>query len=158
MQPPINVQRKFSDTFQVTITKPDGTKDVIGPMSSYAGDATAWFNYVPDQVGTYTLKFDFFGIYYPAGRYLAGQIINATTGGQVLGSAYYKPSSTAEQTLVVQQDMVASWPPAALPADYWTRPVSPQQGMVANTRKLSTYWLWTSNLHRRKSYMGPTLS
>ena len=38
-------------------------------------------------------------------------------------SAYYKPSSSPVRTLVVQQDMVASWPLSALPTDYWTRPV-----------------------------------
>jgi hypothetical protein len=36
------------------------------------------------------------------------------------------PSSTAEQELVVQSEQVLSWPPAALPTDYWTRPVSPE--------------------------------
>lgn len=126
IQPPINVQRMFTNTFQVTVTKPDGTKDVIPGISSYAGDATAWFNYVPQQAGTYKIRFDFIGIYYPAGRYLAGQIINATSGGLVLGSAYYSPSATQEQTLIVQQDPVMSWPASPLPADYWTRPVSPE--------------------------------
>ena len=52
IQPPLNVARQFSGTFQVTFTKPDGTKDVIGPISSYLGDATAWFEYIPHQVGT----------------------------------------------------------------------------------------------------------
>ena len=121
--PPINVARSLENAFQVTITKPDGTTEVIGPLSSYQGDATAWFNYVPDQVGNYTLKFDFLGMYYPAGRYLAGVIV-ANSSGTNLNSAYYKPSSTAAQLLIVQQDMVASWPPAPLPTDYWTRPVS----------------------------------
>ena len=123
MQPPINVARNLEKAFQVTITKPDGTKEVVGPLSSYQGDATAWFNYVPDQVGNYTLKFDFLGMYYPAGRYVAGVIV-ANTSGTNLNSAYYKPSATREQVLIVQQDMVASWPPAPLPTDYWTRPVS----------------------------------
>jgi hypothetical protein len=43
MQPPISVARQFTQAFTVTITKPDGTKDVIGPMDSYLGDGTAWF-------------------------------------------------------------------------------------------------------------------
>jgi hypothetical protein len=124
MQPPINVQRQFINCFQVTITKPDGTKDVVGPLGSYAGDATQWFPYIPDQVGNYTLKFEFLGMYYPEGRYFAGSIVTNTSGTQ-LNSAYYQPSSTKEQLLVVQQDMVASWPPSPLPTDYWTRPVSP---------------------------------
>ena len=39
-------------------------------------------------------------------------------------SCYYEPSSTGEQTLTVQEDIVYSWPPAELPTDYWTRPVT----------------------------------
>ena len=123
MQPPINIARNLENAFQVTVTKPDGTKEVIGPLSSYQGDATAWFTYVPDQVGNYTLKLDFLGMYYPAGRYVAGVIV-ANTSGTNLNSAYYKPSATKEQVLIVQQDMVPAWPAAPLPTDYWTRPVS----------------------------------
>jgi hypothetical protein len=125
MHPPINVQRQFIDAFEVTITEPDGHKQVV-ELESYAGDATAWFEYVPKQAGNYTLKFNFLGMYYPDGRYLEGKIINATSGGQVLGSAYYKPSETQEQPLTVQEQWVQSWPASPLPADYWTRPVSPE--------------------------------
>jgi len=121
--PPINVQRDLRDAFQITITKPDGSKEVIGPISSYQGDATAWFNYVPTEAGNYTLKLDFLGVYYPAGRYLAGVIVTNSSGTN-LNSAYYKPSATKEQSLTVQEDMVASWPASSLPTDYWTRPVS----------------------------------
>lgn len=122
--PPINVARNLENAYQVTITKPDSTKEVIGPMSSYQGDATAWFNYMPDQVGNYTLKFDFLGMYYPAGRYLNGVIVSNSSGTQ-LNSAYYSPSATKEQVLVVQEDFVPHWPASTLPTDYWTRPVSP---------------------------------
>jgi hypothetical protein len=125
-QPPINVARDFEKTHQVTITKPDGTKEIIGPVSSYAGDGTAWFTYVPEQVGTYKFKYDFLGMYYPAAYYYQGKVVaNGTSGSTYLGSAYYKPASTSEVSVSVQQDMVASWPPAPLPTDYWTRPVSP---------------------------------
>jgi PQQ-like domain len=122
-EPPINVARNLVGTHMVTITKPDGTTETVGPLNSYAGDSTAWFEYKVDQVGTYKIKFDFLGEYYPVGRYLNGYIVT-NTSGTPLDSAYYKPSSTSEQTLTVQQDMVASWPPAPLPTDYWTRPIS----------------------------------
>ena len=109
----------------MTFTKPDGTTDTIGPMDSYQGDTTAWFEYVVDQVGTWKIKFDFLGGYFPAGNYTvvgyyAGQVLNA------LLSIYYKPSSNGPYEFVVQQDMVGSWPPSPLPTDYWTRPVSPE--------------------------------
>ena len=124
LHPPINVQRQFTKAFQVTLTKPDGTKDVIGPMDSFCGDSTGWFEYVADQIGTWKIKFVFLGMYFPAGRYLSGFIVT-NTSGTVIDSAYYKPSSTAEIQLSVQEELVASWPPAPLPTDYWTRPVLP---------------------------------
>ena len=120
--PPIHVNRQFIQAYQITITKPDGTKDVYGPLDSYQGDATAWFNYVPDQVGTWKFKFDFLGMYFPAGRYYNGKIVTNTTLGTVLGSAYYKPASTKEVELTVQSEQVYSYPPSAWPTDYWTRP------------------------------------
>ena len=133
MQPPIHVERQLQDAMQVTFTKPDGTKDVIGPITSFQGDATAWFSYVPDTVGNWTVRYDFLGIYFPAGNYLNGKVV-ANSSGSALGSAYYSPSHTAEQPLVVQQDAVMSWPPAPLPTDYWTRPVSSgTQRVVVNT-------------------------
>lgn len=124
VQPPLHVDRAHTGC-TVTITKPDGTKDVIGPVNSYTADTTYWFEYIADQVGTWKLKFSFAGDYYPAGRYLEGHLV--TTGGTNFpNSSYYSPSETAEYELIVQQDMVLSWPPSPLPTDYWTRPISPE--------------------------------
>jgi len=125
-QPPINVARDFENTHLVTITKPNGDTEKIGPLSSYAGDGSAWSTYVPDQVGTYKFKYDFLGMYYPAAYYRQGTVVpNGTSGATYLGSAYYKPASTQVVEVTVLQDFVASYPPAALPTDYWERPVSP---------------------------------
>ena len=118
--PAIHPSRYFKD-FKVTITKADGTQDVI-IMNSFKADGTAWFEYVADQIGNWTLKFDFQGAYFPRGNY-------TSTGGAFGGtlnavqSAYYKPSSSPLRTLVVQADPVLPWPTSALPTDYWTRPV-----------------------------------
>jgi hypothetical protein len=118
---PISPMR-FHQGYTVTFTKPDGTKDVVGPMESYAADATAWFEYVVDQVGTWKVQFTFPGEYYPAGQWYNGWLVT-NSSGYALGSAYYQPDSTDEQELVVQTDQVFSWPPSPLPTDYWTRPV-----------------------------------
>jgi hypothetical protein len=122
LQPPSHVSRYFKEAFKVTLTKPDGTTDVVGPLSSYFGDSTAWFEYVPDQVGNWTLKFDFLGAYFPAGNYTSSAAFAGGLNAQV--SCYYKPSSDGPRDLVVQDALVMSWPPAPLPTDYWTRPVS----------------------------------
>jgi hypothetical protein len=112
MQPPTHVSRQLKG-FEVTFTKPDGTKDVIGPIDSYKGDGTAWFEYKPDQAGTWTVKLDWPGGYYPPGNYTvdAGTFVGAQTVS-FDKSTYYKPASTGEQQLIVQDSMVMSWPPA----------------------------------------------
>ena len=68
IQPPLHVVRGYKDEYLVTFTKPDGTKDTK-TLTSYLGDATAWFEYTVDQVGTWKIKFDFLGGYFPAGNY-----------------------------------------------------------------------------------------
>ena len=112
--------------FTITITKPGGAETTF-TMDSYPDDGTAWFEWIADEVGDWTLKFDFLGTYFPAGFYDAGEmrdqaIPRVTT--EYTESVYYKPASTGEQTLTVQEGMVYSWPSADLPTDYWTRPVA----------------------------------
>lgn len=122
LNPALHVSRYFKD-YTITITKPNGNTEVV-KKDSYRADTTAWFTYVPDQVGTYTLKFDFPGGYFPAGNYTI--FPGAFVGANIVNfnsSIYYQPSSTQEQYLTVQQEMISSWPVAALPTDYWTRPV-----------------------------------
>lgn len=132
--PSINNMQIFNN-YTVYIQKPDGTTETVGPLNSYQGDTTAWFEYVVDQVGAYKLKFVFTGDYFAKGIWYQGSIVSATnytgsigssgtTGLASFGNVYYKPASTGWQTLTVQTEMVASWPPAPLPTDYWTRPVS----------------------------------
>jgi len=118
--------------YKVSILKPDGTTEVVGPFNSYLADSTAWLTFVPDQVGTYRFKFESPGTYIAAGQYwdLAG----SETGGfsstskyfNLGASVYYTPSSTDWQNLTVQQDLVAAWPSSPAPTDYWLRPVSPE--------------------------------
>ncbi len=120
--PAPHTQRALRD-MKVTITKPDASQEVL-TMDSYPADGTAWFEYVVDQIGEWKFKFNFPGMYFPAGRYLDGNIITASTGGTVYTSAYYKPSSTQETIITVQNEMISSLPGAQLPTDYWTRPIS----------------------------------
>ena len=130
MQPPLNVVRYYKAAFTVTFTKPDGTIYTVGPMDSFKGDTSAWFEYTPEVVGNWTIKFDFSGGYFPAGNYsntaTGSGGVTSTTYTSFAKSVYYKPSSDGPYNFVVQQDPAGSWPPASLPTDYWTRPVSPE--------------------------------
>ncbi len=120
LHPPTSVNRNFSQAYVVTFMKPDGTTQVMPALDSYAGDASAYFEYQPDQVGEWQAKFEFLGTYFPA-AYVSGGMF-ASSG--YFESAYYKPSSTQWINFTVQEDQVMSFPPAGTPTDYWTRPVS----------------------------------
>jgi hypothetical protein len=117
--------------YTVTFTKPDGTKDVIGPINSYVADGTAWFEYFPDQTGSWTVQFTYPGDYYPAGRYVNGVLNNSAAPGSSFmdqrdyPETWYKPAQTPVQNLTVQGEPVMSWH-SPLPTDYWTRPISPE--------------------------------
>jgi hypothetical protein len=108
--------------FKLTITDPDGDTDVY-TLDTEPATAATWLEYVPDKTGEWKIKLEFLGTYFPAGRYYNGYIVDNRSGTEY-GSAYYNPSSAAEETLTVQTDMVYSWPPAAFPTDYWERPGS----------------------------------
>jgi len=126
---PATIAARNLTGYQVTITKPDGSEQVVGPMTSYSGDATAWFTFVPTETGEYKFVFEFPGGYFPPGIYGNKYDQGAgygVTEFYITNSSYYKPSTSKEVTLIVQEDLVASWPASSLPTDYWTRPISPE--------------------------------
>ena len=129
LTPATHVSRYFSD-YTITIETPSGEQTVI-TMDSYRADATAWFEYIANEVGTWRLKFDFPGGYFPAGNYTTfkGAVYSQTTDSvsSFSKSVYYEPSTTGWQELEVQEDIVYSWPEDGLPTDYWTRPVTPEK-------------------------------
>jgi hypothetical protein len=123
LEPPIHVSRWHSN-FTVIITDPEENEKVVS-LPSYRGDATGWFPWIVDKVGTWTIEFVFRGSYFPAGNYTAprgGSVISGVIV-EFLESCYYKPVTTGKQELTVREEQVISWPPADLPTDYWTRPI-----------------------------------
>ncbi|MGD6808744.1 MAG: hypothetical protein ACQCN3_03510 [Candidatus Bathyarchaeia archaeon] len=123
---------RYHPEYIVRITPPNGSVITI-EKPSFVADGTQWFEFVPDVNGTWKLQFEFTGTYFPAGRYFRGNIVDPnftdpTATGMSAPSnyqaVYYKPDTTLEQTLIVQDDMVSSWPAIPLPTDYWTRPVA----------------------------------
>jgi hypothetical protein len=123
LEPPLHVVRYHSN-YTVIITDPQGNENVI-TMNSYRGDSTAWFPYIVDKVGTWTIQFIFPGSYFPPGNYTAyrGGATQAGVYVEFDESCYYKPTSTDKQKLEVTDEIVYSWPPSDLPTDYWTRPI-----------------------------------
>ena len=124
LQPPIHVARYYNKAFQVTFTKPDGTQDVIGPLNSYYGDATNYFEYSVDQVGNWTVKFNFLGAYFPPGNYTSSAAFTINQTLVATQGIYYKPSSDGPYSFTVTQEPAGRWPTVPYPTDYWTRPAS----------------------------------
>ena len=166
LQPPTHVSRYFKG-YVVKLTKPDGTTNSIGPMDSYLGDTTAWFEYVVDQIGTWKIQFDFPGGFFPAGNYTVAA--GSYAGGQTLNaplSIYYKPDSDGPYDLIVKQEPALSWPGSPLPTDYWTRPVSvenrewwpilgnyPGTGIVAGVGRMVASATWPA-ASRGRPWLG----
>jgi outer membrane protein assembly factor BamB len=91
--------------FTVTFTKPDGTKKVIGPFDSEPyGTAAAWFEYIPDQIGTWSYQFN-----YPGGDNISGTV--------------YAASTSPKLNFTVQKDPIIGVQDNPLPTEYWTRPI-----------------------------------
>ena len=106
----------YMQGYYVNIIKPDGTTEELGPVNSYMGDATFWWVYTVNQVGTWQFQFVSPGTYMPAGAYTdspTGQAFIAlpSTVPYLLGaSVYYEPSTTPWYNITVQQNYVQSWP------------------------------------------------
>ena len=105
--------------FKVTVTRPDGTTETLGPFTS--DDTGGTFTlYTPNQLGNYSFVFNF-----------PGQTLAGANGG---GSSPYVGdnflASTSEVAhLTVQQDAVPAIPTNPLPTNYWTRPVQAGNGV-----------------------------
>jgi hypothetical protein len=132
---------KFMNGYSVIITKPDGTTETVNKQS-YVADGTSWFQYIPTQIGAYQFQFFFAGEYYPAGYYSNGNYSTTRTGafaGAIFNpSDYVAPAQSPVTTLNVQQEVVASWDGLmanagqALPTEYWSHPIEPNNRNWAN--------------------------
>jgi len=117
--------------FTIEVTKPDGTKEALGPFTSDPVGST-WTLYTPDQIGTYSFVFKF-----------PGQVLSRYGPTGIVGgtSAYENDtflSSSATASLTVQQAPIAPVPIYPLPTEYWTRPI---EGQNEEWYKVSSNWL-----------------
>ncbi len=115
--------------YTLTITKPDNNTETEHWDTVQDTTSIQYLLYTPDQVGTYTLKFEYGGQLYPW---------NATsTQRQWTGDTFLGSSKTI--TLTVQQEPLpeprSSYP---LPTEYWTRPI---EGQNTDWWAISSNWL-----------------
>jgi len=114
--------RVFHD-YKLTVIKPNGQSE-SHPINSYVDDGTMWMPFVVDQVGSWTFKLEYPGEYFAPGRYIAGELSSATTGGTVYADgAIILGGSARDVTITVQEEIVPAWPESSLPAGYWTWPI-----------------------------------
>jgi hypothetical protein len=150
----------YAKDYKITIENPDGeTQTVL--MDSYCGDATMWFEFTPDQVGTWRLKFESPGLFLPKGMYEdhplgSGFFGAANNTYNLYASIYYTACETEWQELTVQENLVFSWPPSDLPTDYWTRPANPVNrewwSILGNYPWTGTVYYMDRNLYSNPRY------
>ena len=103
----------------ITVTKPDGTSQTLGPFTTDSTGAT-YTTYVPDQLGNYTVTTNFPNNTYPVTSMVSGRPAPIQQGTIMLASSI---SMTLQ---VVESADVPFYPGHALPTEYWSRPIDPQ--------------------------------
>ncbi len=102
----------------ITVTKPDGTTQTLGPFKTDSTGST-FTQYTPDEVGTYILTTNFPEQINPETYY-------NNEGGNYILAGTIMQASTATTNLTVQQEPLPFYPGHALPTEYWNRPIDPQ--------------------------------
>ena len=97
--------------YKLTITKPDGTAETKNWLIVMDTTSSQFATYTPDQIGTYTFKFDNLEQVY-------------AWSGSYQNDTYLASSATA--TLTVQEAQIENIPVVPLPTSYWTRPIEGQ--------------------------------
>ena len=115
----------------VTVTKPDGTTETLGPFrtDSTGGTGTA---YVPTMDGIYKLQ-----THFPAQNYtwVTPPVFDPSLGGKTV---FYKASDSEVLELKVTAQHQQFWPTIPLPTEYWTRPIDAQ---IREWATISANWL-----------------
>jgi hypothetical protein len=132
---PPTANAAYGDRFQnftVTITKPDGSTQTIGPVASDAVGG-AWGTFTPTTIGQYQFVFNF------PGQTITGAnpSIFGSASPETIGD-YYSPSHSDTVTLVVQQTQIQPLTDNQLPTGYWQRPI---QSVNSKWSTISGNWL-----------------
>ncbi|MBN1244886.1 PQQ-like beta-propeller repeat protein [Candidatus Bathyarchaeota archaeon] len=100
--------------FYLDITKPDNSKETIGPITSDPVGG-GWYSYTPNQEGTYTVVARF-----------PGQKITGVPGQEtnINVNDTFAASTSKPASFNVQAEPIPRYVETPLPSGYWTRPVS----------------------------------
>lgn len=101
--------------YQIIVTAPDGTQTtkLYDTIQDTTGSQIYYF--VPDQVGTYNVTFNYLG-------FTMQTPVDQPTGSANQNDTYLPSSATTSFT--VQQNPITNYPPSyPLPTEFWTRPI-----------------------------------
>jgi outer membrane protein assembly factor BamB len=118
------VSGEYWQGITISVTKPDGTTETLGPYESQS-QAAGYVPYIPTKTGNYTFQAHF-----------PGQTLT------VASTNTYGASDSATVTLTVQEEQVGAYPGSPLPTEYWTRPINAQNREWAT---IGGNWLGLSN-------------
>jgi len=104
------------DGLTVTVTKPDGTTETLGPYRTDSTGGTGAL-LIPEQIGTYKLQ-----THFPAQEYFWTSNARVPFEGNIL----YRASESDILELVVNEEAKEFFPAISLPNEYWTRPIDGQ--------------------------------
>jgi hypothetical protein len=113
--------------YSLTITKPDGTTETKNWPIVDDTTSIQFFQYTPDQLGTYTLKFDYKGQIY-------------TWANPTYQNDTILPASKTTTFTVQQEPIPAPIDSFPLPTEYWTRPI---EGQNTYWYSIASNWLGT---------------
>jgi hypothetical protein len=104
------------ENVSIVITRPDGTKETIGPKTADAVGGI-WLQYTPTQVGEYKVQAS-----YPGQR--IQRWVYPFLGSPYYVDTTYLPATSEVVTFTVQQEQVGSiYQSPPLPSEYWSRPI-----------------------------------
>ena len=125
----LNLVQQGWEGLTVTVTRPDGTKETLGPFRTDSTGGTGTV-YVPNMEGTYKLQTHF-----------PEQVTTADKGspGTPTGTTMLASDSPVLE-LVVQAEPILVYPGHPLPTEYWVRPIDQQ---LREWSTISASWLTT---------------
>jgi len=124
-------------TWTVEVTKPDGSKETLGPITSDPV-GSGYALYIPDQVGTYTFQSFFPGHTYTGEPAPPQPWDPYITSNMAYVNDTLNPSESDIVELTVQADPVMGTEDVPLPTEYWTRPI---EGENREWYKIGGNWL-----------------
>lgn len=102
----------------VTVEKPDGSSETLGPIRTDSTGGTGWV-YVPTMTGTYRLQTHFPEQVY---TWVSPAAFDPSLSGEIL----YQASVSDKLELIVQDSAIEYYPTHSIPNEYWTRPIDAQ--------------------------------